>query len=63
MSAKEQVLLAQLKEVFLHVADAVDGGEKIPAHLKAAYNTAMAKKPVFDFYTEQIEEANELFGF
>lgn len=61
--SKKQLLLAELKEIFLHVADACDGGEKVPAHLKVAYNAAMEKAVVREFYQDALDEVYDELGW
>lgn len=44
----------QLKEIFYHVADAVDGGEAVPHHLREAYLKAFDCKAFRDFYGQEV---------
>ena len=48
-----------LKEFFYIIADRVDGGEKLPKDLRAAYMKAW-KDPAFrEFYGQEVEANNE----
>jgi len=48
-------VLRLLKEIFYHVADAVDGGEKMPKHVEKAYLDAFGSKKFCDFYKKEVE--------
>lgn len=52
-------LRTSLVDIFCHVADAVDGGEKVPKHVKEAYLRAMEVREVQEFYNDMVEEAKQ----
>lgn len=46
---------AILIDLFMHLADAADGGERLPKHLLVAYKEAFKTKEFADFYSELVE--------
>lgn len=54
MKRSNEALLRELKELFLHLADACDGGADLPSHLVEAYNMALKNPAVAQFYRESI---------
>lgn len=49
-------LRTSLVDIFCHVADAVDGGEKVPKHIKDAYLAAMEVPEVQKFYEDLVDD-------
>lgn len=50
-----KVVEDSLTELFMHLADAVDGDERLPAHVRKAYLTEFKKPEVQEFYLALIE--------
>ena len=45
-----------LMELFKHLADAVDGGEELPTHLRGAYYAEFVKPHMRKFYGQLVDE-------
>ena len=54
---------AALQLIFEHVADAVDGNERVPSHLRNAYHQVMEEPAMYKFYEDLIDKHHqEVFG-
>mgnify|MGYP001611172230 CR=1 FL=1 len=50
---------AALQLIFEHVADAVDGNERVPSHLRNAYHQVMEEPAMLEFYGDLVDKRNQ----
>jgi len=54
--AVNRIVVNHLVELFYHLADAVDSGEKLPDHVWEAYETAFKDPDVKKFYADSVSQ-------
>ena len=59
--AENQTERDSLIEIFMAVADAVDGGEDVPEDIREAYTAAMKNPHIERLYGDLCDEASELW--
>jgi hypothetical protein len=62
MKSKVAVPVDALIYLFMHLADAADGNERLPKHLREAYEAQMKTPEVLSFYGELVDANNKCGG-